>query len=137
MKRPAGVTMLAIVLFVLGAFSLLWSAALFGVGGLSSLFGGLIGADQVAAFGTSTAWSGFLTLITGVVQIVVGFGLLGVKSWAWWLALVGVGLNILQGVFGIFSGGTWGVICGSIGLIIPILVLIYLLTPGIRKVFSV
>jgi len=137
MKRPAGVTVLAIVLFVLGAFSLLWSAALFGVGGLSSLFGGLIGADQVAAFGSSTAWSAFLTLLTGVVQIVVGFGLLGMKGWAWWLALVGVGLNLLQGVVSIFSGGTWGVICGSISLIFPILILIYLLTPGIRRVFSV
>jgi hypothetical protein len=136
-KRPAGVTIIAIVMFFMGGLALLWSALVFGVGGISSLFGGLIGADQVAAFGTSTAWSGFLGLLTGVVQIVVGFGLLGMKSWAWWLALIGVGLNIVQGLVSMFSGGSWGIMCGSISLIIPIIVLVYLLTPGIRQVFGI
>lgn len=135
-KRPAGITVIAIVLFILGGLSLLWSALVFGFGGLSTMFGGLIGADQVAAFGTSTAWSGFLGLLTGVVQIVVGFGLLGMKNWAWWLALVGVGLNIVQGLVTIFTGGWWGVMCGSIGLIIPLIILIYLLTPSIRRTFG-
>lgn len=136
-KRPAGVTMIVILLFIMGGISLLWSLLLFGVGGLSAFFGGLVSADQVSAFGSSTAWSGFLALLTGILQIVVAFGLLGMLRWAWWLALVGVGINILQGVLGIFNGGTWGLICGSISLIIPLIVLVYLLTPGIRTAFRI
>lgn len=136
-KRPAGVTVIVILLFIMAGISLLWSLMLFGVGGLSALFGGLFGADQVSAFGNNTAWSGFLGLLTGIVQIVVAFGLLGMMGWAWWLALVGVGINILQGVLGILSGGTWGLMCGSISLIIPVIVLVYLLTPGIRTAFGI
>jgi hypothetical protein len=136
-KRPAGVTVIVILLFLVGGLSLLWSLLVFGIGGLSSFFGGLIGADQVSAFGSSTAWSGFLGLVTGVFQIVVGFGLLAMKRWAWWLAMIGVGLNVVQALLSIFTGGIWGVMCGSISVIIPLIVLAYLLTPGIRRAFKI
>ena len=136
-KRPAGITMIVILFFLLGALSLLWSGLIFGVGGLSSLFGGLFGAEQVTTYGQSTAWSGFIGLITAVVQIVVAFGLLGMKRWAWILALVGAGLTAFQGVVGIFNGGAFAFMCGSIGLIVPVIILFYLLSPGTRSAFGV
>ena len=71
MKRPTGITIIAIVYIVLAVLSLLWSGLVFGLGGLGSLFGGLFGADNVAAMGTSSAWSGFLGIVTALVQIVV------------------------------------------------------------------
>jgi len=135
-KRPAGITVLVVLFFLLGGLSLLWSGLIFGIGGLGSLFGGLFGAEQIAAYSESTAWSGFLGLITAVVQIVVAFGLLGMKRWAWLLALVGVALTILQGVVGIYNGGAFAFMCGSIGLVVPVLILIYLLRPGIRGSFA-
>jgi uncharacterized membrane protein (DUF2068 family) len=104
---------------------------------LSSLFGSLFGAEQVAASGQSTAWSGFIGLVTAVVQIVVAFGLLGMKKWAWTLALVGAGLTVFQGIVGIFNGGAFAFMCGSIGLIVPAVILFYLLSPGTRSAFGV
>ena len=72
-----------------------------------------------------------------IVQIVVGFGLLGMAKWAWILAVISVGLNVISGLVSMFSGGTFAFICGSLLLVIPVLVLIYMLTPGIRKAFDI
>jgi hypothetical protein len=136
MKRPTGITIIAVLYIVLAVLSLLWSGLVFGVGGLSSLFGGLFGADNVAAFGTSSSWSGFLGIITALVQIVVAIGLLSMKRWAWFLALVSVALTVVQGIVGIFGGGPFAFMCGILGLAIPVGILIYLLRPGIRQAFG-
>ena len=79
MKRPTGITIIAIVYIVLGVLSLLWSGLVFGLGGLSSFFAGLLGADSVSALGSSSAWSGFVGIRAAVVQIAVAIGLLSMK----------------------------------------------------------
>jgi len=71
MKRPTGVTVIAIYFLVLGLLSFLWSGLVFGFGGLTSMFGSLFGASNIAASGTSSAWSGFLGILAAVVQLVV------------------------------------------------------------------
>jgi hypothetical protein len=131
-----GITLIAVLYIILAVLSLLWSGLVFGVGGLSSLFGGLFGADNVAAFGTSSAWSGFLGIVAALVQIVVAIGLLSLKKWAWILALVSVALTVVQGIVGIFGGGLFAFFCGILGLAIPVGILIYLLLPGTRRVFG-
>ena len=136
-KGPAGVMLIAILLFVLGILSLLWGAIVFGMGGISSLIGGLFGAEGILTFGNSTAWAGFVSLLTASVEIIVGFGLLGMKKWAWYLAMIGVVLNVLQGIVQIFTGGLYGFMCGTIAIIIPVVILIYLFRPGVRQVFNV
>jgi hypothetical protein len=136
-KRPTGITLIAILFIVLAVLSLLWSGLVFGVGGLSSLFGGLFGADNVSDFGTSSAWSGFVGILGALVQIAVATGLLAMKRWAWFLALVGVAVTVLQGLVGLFTGGLFGFMCGGLGLIIPVIILGYLLLPGTRQAFGV
>ncbi len=137
MKRPTGITIIAVLYIVLAVLSLLWSGLVFGLGGLGSVFGGLFGAEHVAALGTSSAWSGFLGIVTGLVQIVVAIGLLSMKKWAWFLALISVALTVVQGIVGIFSSGPFALMCGILGLLIPVGILIYLLLPGIRKAFEI
>jgi len=136
-NRPAGVTVIAILAFVLGGISLLWSLLVLGVAGLGSLFGGMIGAEALAAFGASTGLSAFVGVLGGIVQIVVGFGLLGMYRWAWYLALIGVGLNVVSGLISLFTGGIWGLICGGLTLILPVIILIYLFMPGVRRAFKI
>jgi hypothetical protein len=136
-KRPTGVTVIAVAYIILAVLSLLWSGLVFGVGGLGSLFGGLFGAESLAAFGVSSAWTGFLGIIIAIVQLVVAFGLLAMKKWAWVLALVGVALTVAQGMIGLFTGGPFGLMCGSLGLIIPVFILVYLLLPKTRSAFGV
>ena len=77
-------------------------------------------------------------IITAVVQCAVAFGLLAMKKWAWILALIGVGLTVVQGVISLFAGGPFGFMCGGlVALIVPVIILIYLLRPTIRGAFGV
>ena len=136
-KRPTGISILFWVYLILGILSLLWSGIVLGIGGLSSFVGGIFGMENVLGFGSTSAWSGYVGIITAVVQIIVAFGLASMKKWAWVLAIIAVGLTILQGVVGIFAGGTFAFICGSLGLIVPIIILFYLLRADIRTAFGV
>jgi hypothetical protein len=137
MKRPTGITIIAIAYIALAVLSLLWSGLVFGLGGMGSFFGGLFGAENVAALGTSSAWSGFLGIVTAMVQIAVAIGLLSMKKWAWFLALISVALAVVQGIVGMFGGGPFALMCGILGLLVPVGILIYLLLPSIRQAFGV
>ena len=136
-ERPLGITILAVAYLVLAVLSLLWSGLVFGIGGLSSLFGGLFGAEAVSAFGVSSGWSGFVGIVVALVQFVVAFGLWTMKPWAWYLALAGVALTVIEGVIGVFGGGPFGFMCGLLGLIIPVAILVYLLLERTRQAFGV
>lgn len=136
-QRPGGITVIAIVYLVLGVLSLLWSGLIFGVSGIGSLFSGLFGAENLAAVSNTGAWSGFLGILAAAVQIAVGFGLLAMKKWAWILALIGVGLTVIQGVISLFGGGLFAFLCGALWLVIPVIILVYLLSPKIRAAFEV
>lgn len=136
-KRPAGVAVIALFFILLGVFSLVWSLIVFGVGGVTSAFTGLLGADAVNAAASSGMWSGFLGIIAALVQIVVGIGLLGMKTWSWYLAVLAVGLSVIQGLIGMFSGGTFALLCGALWLTIPVIVLIYLARGEMRQKFGV
>ena len=136
-KRPTGISILFWVYLILGILSLLWSGLVLGIGGLSTILGGLFGMESVSDFGSTSAWSGYVGIITAVVQIIVAFGLASMKKWAWILAIIAVGLTILEGVIGVFGGGAFAFICGSLGLIVPIVILFYLLKADIRAAFDV
>jgi hypothetical protein len=137
MKRPTLVTVIAILFILLAILSLLWSGLVFGVGGLSALVGNLFGAQTIQEFGASSGWSGFVGILAAGVQIAVGVGLLYMKRWSWWLALVAVALTVVEGFAGMFSGGPFALMCGLMGLAVPIAVLVYLLLPGTRKAFGI
>lgn len=136
-ERPAGITVIAGLYIFLGCLSLLWGFLALGVGGLTALFGNLFGAQSVTAFGQSSAWTGYVGILTAIVQIVVAIGLIGMKKWAWYLAIVALALTVILGVFGVFTGGVFAFICGSLGLIVPVIILIYLLTRGVRHEFGI
>jgi hypothetical protein len=135
-ERPTGITLIVIYYVVLAVLSLLWSGLIFGVGGLSAFFGGLFGAENMATFGTASGWTGFFGIIAAVVQFVVAFGLYVMKKWAWVLALIGVALTVVEGIIGLFSGGPFAFMCGSLALVIPVIILIYLLRDSTRRIFD-
>jgi len=136
-KRPTGISVLFWVYLILGILSLLWSGMVLGIGGLSALFGGIFGLENVSAFASTSAWSGYFGIITALVQIIVAFGLASMKKWAWVLAVIGVVLTVIQGILGIFGGGIFAFICGSLGLVVPAIILIYLLRADIRAAFGI
>ena len=134
--RPTGITLLAVIYLVLAMFSILWSLLIFGVGGLSLLTGALFSAEDLRNFGGGNTWAGFIGVISATVQVVVAFGLLGMRRWAWLLAVIGVLLSFVQGLIGMFGGGLFVFCCGAFGLIIPGAILFYLLRPHVRAAFG-
>lgn len=137
MKRPTGINLIGIYYLIVGILTFVWSLFILGVGGVSALFGSVFGAENLAAFGGSNAWSGYLGLITAVVQVAVAFGLFAAQKWAWYVTFIGVALSVITGVVGMFSGGIFAFICGSLGLIIPVIILIYMLSKNVRTAFGV
>ena len=130
-ERPTGITVLAVIYIILGMLSLFWALFVFGWGGMLSLFN-----FDPGSVGNPPLWNGFVGIVVAIIQIVVAVGLFNLQRWAWILALVAVGLNIVQGILAMFGGGLFTWCCGPIMLIIPVGILIYLLTPGVRQAFE-
>lgn len=135
-KRPGGITFLGILFIFLGILALCWSGFAFSFGAFSASFGQWLGAMRLGNFGSQAAWQGAIGLIAAIVQIIVGGGLLGLKRWAWILAFVAVALNLAQGVLSMIGGGFFSICCGAFWLLIPLGMLVYLLTPGVRRAFN-
>ena len=64
-------------------------------------------------------------LIIGILLFFVTFGLWQLKMWAWWLVII---LNVIQIVLGIGSAVFQGSAGPIIGIIIPVIIVIYLWT---------
>jgi len=135
-QRPTGIPLLAVIYLVLAVVSVIWSLLIFGVGGLSWLTGALFSAEDLRAFGGGNTWSGIIGVISAMVQLIVAFGLLGMRRWAWLLAVLGALLTFVQGLIGMFGGGLFVFCCGAFGLLIPGGILFYLMRPHVRAAFG-
>ena len=135
-NRPNGVTLLGIAFILLGLLSLFWSLLVFGFGAATGVVGTLFGDGVLATVGGAQTIQGIIGIIAAVIDLVVAYGLLALKRWAWLLALIGVGVNVVSGVLGLFSGGFVAICCGVIGLIIPAGIVFYLLQPEVRQAFG-
>lgn len=120
MKRPEGVTAIAVWYFVEAAFLLLGACTMIAI-----LFGVLaaIGNDATAQFWTSFGMlCGVVFLVVaGIALVIAGWGLMSMKEWARWLAFI---LGILNLFF------------FPIGTIIGAVIIWYLLKDDIRQAFE-
>jgi type IV pilus assembly protein PilA len=112
LRRPAAVTVLAILQLVGGALAFISVAVLLGLDGLRSDDGGVRGFLMVVCAITAGA---------GVLQVMCGLGLLKLKPYGRTLMLVFAWIGVLG---------------FPIGTIISILILFYLHRPGIKLLFS-
>jgi len=134
--RPTGITIIAAVYIFWGLLSLLLSLVSFGISSVSALMGSLFNDSLFASTGGSNLGLAAFSILLALVQLAVGVGLFGMKKWAWYIALFAAGLTIVQGIMGVFGGGGLALICGGIGLIIPVIVVVYLLSGKIRTAFG-
>lgn len=98
MKRPTGVTILA-VLAIIGGLALLGFAAVAGAM-VGTLFSGL-GAVIAVVF-----------VIFALIEFAIAYGFWVGASWAWWLGLIGAVLDIIS----IISFNVFGLVIGIIML---------------------
>ncbi|MFM8321757.1 MAG: hypothetical protein ACKOC5_12660 [Chloroflexota bacterium] len=129
-QRPMGVTILALLQLIAGLFGLCLPTILL-TGGALAAFLGPVG----AVAGGVAILIGLLMSIGAVLHLVVAFGALNLRPWAWWLGMVATGFDVLGVIVNLWNG------IGAAAAVVPaafsILVFIYLLTPGVRNAFRV
>lgn len=108
-SRPIGVTVLAVLTILGGVLLLLLGIVVIA---FSSL---LVGVGVPIGFGLTGTILGGIVLVFGIIWIAVGSGLLNLRSWAWWLAIIVMILSIV------------GTIGAPLAAILPGLILIYLI----------
>ena len=120
MKRPDGITVIAVWHFVQAFFLLIGACTLLAVpaSGVFAEIGDPIG-EFWAGFGVTCGviW----LLITGVALVLSGWGLLKMKQWGRWLAFV-------LAIFGLFAF--------PIGTVIGAVIIWYLLRKDTREAFE-
>jgi hypothetical protein len=137
-KRPIGVTIIAILIIIGGILLLLA-----GIGGVA--VGSLFISSQIT--GLVFVIIGAILLAVGIGYIVVSYGLLKGKRWAWTITVVllfiGIAINVVSIIiFGYFTFDTDTssfliTNSGSIaGIIISVIILYYLYRPHVKSYFG-
>ncbi len=136
MERPTGVTVLAVLCFIGGAFAVLGGLAMFFVGaaGMASRPGmGMM----MAGMG---AFVGVFLLILAALYVIVGVGLWKLLNWGRILALVLVGIGAVFAVLGLFSAlihfRIFAVVWQIIVVAIDLLIIWYLTRSDVKQAFS-
>lgn len=123
--RPTGVTILAVLEFLIGLFSLL--------GGLVAVAGAaFVGLVGVAALAVVALALGVFLVIMGIFSLLIGYGLWTGKSWAWTIGVIFSILGIIGGIISLATGNTGSIV----GLILQVLIIYYLTRPYVKAYFG-
>lgn len=123
MKRPFGVTLIAILALIGGLFGLCWPTLAF-MG--SALLPGI--------FGTIGVLAGIFLIVGPILQLAFAYGAFKLRSWAWYLGLIAAGITVIGVVINLINGASlFSALWGSV---FSIIIFIYLLMPNVRKAFG-
>ena len=134
MKRPTGITILAVIAVIYGIFNLL--LALLGLLG-SALKASGVGARTIQYSAGTLAYATITDALIGILLLVFGIGALRLKGWAWTTGVVVLLLDIVRQIAGLFisaiNAGT--IIRDGITVVVVLVVLWYLFRPNVRGAF--
>jgi uncharacterized membrane protein (DUF2068 family) len=133
MKRPIGITVLAILQVVSGAAFLLVAATLL-LGNQSDVSRQALTMAHLAAGRDTLLTIGVFAVILGGLQLAVAAGLWQLKVWAWGLAALASGASVVSGALNVINGENLPQE-QQVSLVVSLLILLYLLTPGVREAF--
>ncbi len=125
MDRPLGVSILAILGFIGGAFMLLTGAIFAAMLPTMSLY--IHQMPQMASI--FIKFGSIIFLVMGLVSLVVSYGLWTGKTWAWWIYIVILVLGLISAILSLPPGIT--------GLIINGVVLYYMTRGHVKRYFGV
>jgi uncharacterized membrane protein (DUF2068 family) len=127
MGRPFGITIASIIVALLGIGSIVIGLLGMGVFKVS-------GIDTSSVANASAI--GVSAVVIGVVQVVVAWSLWTLKGWAWLLAVVLQGINVVVGIASIAMHGMSSMGSAAIGsLVVSAIILAYFMTGGVRAAF--
>ena len=116
-KRPAGVTLIALFLAINAIVSVLGAVIMFKLIDIP-IAGGLENERTIGGLGY---------LVLAGAQAIVGFGFWAMKGWAWALAIVLQALNILVGLLQVLFVGLTGIgLQGIVGIVVALIIIFYL-----------
>ncbi len=133
MKRPVGVTILAVIAILYGIFSLL--LALLGLLGSALLASG-VGKIQYSA-GT-LAYATITDAVIGILYLTFGIGAFSLKRWAWTTGVVALALDVVRQIVGVVLHGfsASNAVGFIITTVIALVLLWYLFRPTVRAAFG-
>jgi hypothetical protein len=134
MKRPVGVTILAVIAVVYGIFSLL--LALLGLLGSALLASGVAAAAIRYSAGT-LAYATISDAVLGILYLAFGIGAFRLKGWAWTTGVAALVLEVVRQIVGVVIQGfnAGAIVRESITIVIALLLLWYLFRPSLRTAF--
>jgi hypothetical protein len=154
-NRPTGVTIIAILAIISGIILLFGGLSLIGAGALFSTAPADVpnnpnGPESMGSFfGMAFLLLGAILLVIGVGYLVMSYGLLKGKGWAWTitiiLTVISIAIQIVSGIINsmivasISSDGVSimsGLIGQIIGIAIDIIILYYLYRPHVKTFFG-
>ena len=135
MKRPVGITILAVIAVIYGIFNLL--LALLGLLGSALLASG-VGAAAIKYSAGTLAYATISDAVLGIVFLAFGIGALRLKSWAWTTGIAALVIELVRQIVGVviqgLSVGT--IVRDSITLVIALVLLWYLFRSNVRAAFG-
>ncbi len=130
MKRPTGVTILAVLAIFFGIANILLSLPYFGVTAVIAPLVGAIG-DMAAS---TAMWFGLGLLVAGIVQLATGIGAMNMSPWAWVVGVLAFGANLIVAVLAMITiGFTSGMVLSAA---VAALLFGYLFTRDVRLAFD-
>jgi hypothetical protein len=124
-RRPFGVVVIGILALISALVRILGGLALLGIGGAALA----ANADS----GTTLTTLGVAALVIGVLTLIFAVAFLGLRRWAWWAMLLVELLAVAQVVVQMVTDGyVW---TSLVGIIIPVLIILYLMTGRVRGAF--
>jgi hypothetical protein len=132
MHYPSKVNVAAILLLLGGIVGITFGLILVAIGGLSWLTGILPFRDALSAWGGGAATRGLIDFAIGIVGVVAAVGLLLRQSWAWLLGIIAAVVSALGPLISVFSGHFLSVFA----LIVPVVILLILASPDVRRAFG-
>lgn len=141
MNRPTGVTILAVLQAILSGMSLLAGISILA---LKDVFlEALVATPEFQQSaqdlppgvleGVATA-TGIIVLISGLIGLLLAYGLFKLKGWAWIVTLIFQILGILSSIINLINGISPGVTV--IQLVIAGVIVYYLLRPEVKRAFG-
>ena len=135
MRRPTGVTIIAILNIIGGIIMLIGGVALVAAGSILPsipMTTGELSGVPAWLVGTGAIAIGIIVLVLGILSFIVAYGLLKGAGWAWSLTVI---LSIVSIVLNAISVAT-GNFGGIISIIISAIILYYLYRPHVKSFFG-
>jgi hypothetical protein len=156
-SRPTGVTIIAILTVILGIMSVFAgiSSIILGVF-ISSIPADISDGSALigSVFGVLLAGLGAVLLVIGIGYLVMSYGLLKGKGWAWIISIIiciiGIAINVISAITGAVSNISTinnmegssnnsliaGIIGSAVGIAINVIIIYYLYRPHVKSFFG-